>query len=103
MMQAGRTKQAQKIATAVETTLRHMHGFNPFYYAQALTLLGRESEAVDALRRAIGNKSMGGARWNVLASPIFETTRGNPEYRDIFAAIESHLAQQRELYLASLK
>ncbi|GBF30439.1 hypothetical protein MnTg04_00380 [bacterium MnTg04] len=41
--------------------------------------------------------------WNVLASPIFETIRGNPEYRDIFAAIESHLAQQRDLYLASLK
>ena len=101
MAQAGRTGQAQKIATAVETTLRHIHGFVPIYHAQALILLGRESEAVDALRRAIGNKSMGAARWNVLASPIFETTRGNPEYRDIFAALESHLAQQRELYLAS--
>ncbi len=56
---------------------------------------------MDALRRAIGNKSMGAARWNALASPIFETTRGKPEYQDIFAAIENHFAQQRELYLAS--
>ncbi|MCH8958930.1 MAG: tetratricopeptide repeat protein, partial [Proteobacteria bacterium] len=103
LAQAGRTEQAERIATAAEKSLRHLQGWVPFYYAQALILLGRESEAVDALRRAIGNKSMGAPRWNVLASPIFETVRGKPEYRDIFAAIESHLAQQRELYLASLK
>ena len=101
MAQAGRTEQAQKIATAAEKTLRHMQGFIPFYHAQALILLGREPEAADALRRAIGNKTLGTARWNALASPIFETLRGKPEYRDIFAAIESHFAQQRELYLAS--
>ena len=101
MAQAGRTEQAQKIATAAEKTLRHMQGFLPFHHAQALILLGREPEAADALRRAIGNESLGAARWNVLASPIFETIRGKPEYRDIFAAIESHLAQQRDLYLAS--
>ncbi|MCH7895123.1 MAG: hypothetical protein IH907_11510, partial [Proteobacteria bacterium] len=87
--------------TAAEKTLRHMQGFIPFYHAQALILLGREPEAADALRRAIGNKSLGAARWNALASPIFETLRGKPEYRDIFAAIESHFAQQRDLYLAS--
>ncbi|MCH7895250.1 MAG: tetratricopeptide repeat protein, partial [Proteobacteria bacterium] len=56
MAQGGRTGQAQKIATAAEKTLRHMQGFIPFYHAQALILLGREPEAADALRRAIGNK-----------------------------------------------
>ena len=87
MAQAGQTEQAQKIATAAETTLRHMQGFIPFCHAQALILLGREPEAADALRRAIGNKSLGAARWNALASPIFETIRGKPEYPALFASI----------------
>ena len=101
MAQAGRTEQAEKIATAAEKTLRHMHGSVPFYNAQALTLLGREPEAVDTMRRAISTKSLGGAHWSVLVSPIFETIRGKPEYQDIFDALENHLSQQRDLYLAS--
>ena len=78
-----------------------MHSSVPLYSAQALTLLGRESEAVDTLRHAINTESLGNVRWNVLVSPIFETLRGKPEYQEIFAALESHLAQQRDLYLAS--
>ncbi|MCH8137167.1 MAG: tetratricopeptide repeat protein [Proteobacteria bacterium] len=101
LAQAGQTEQAEKIATEAEKSLRHLQGWVPFYYAQALILLGREAEAVDSLRRAIGNKSMGAARWNVLVSPIFEKIRGKKEYQDIFDALESHLAQQRDLYLAS--
>ncbi|MCZ6716938.1 MAG: hypothetical protein O6946_07735, partial [Gammaproteobacteria bacterium] len=91
---------AERIATAAEKSLRHLQGRVPFYYAQALILLGREAEAMDTLRRAISTESLGNARWNVLVSPIFETLRGKPEYQDIFAALESHLTQQRDLYLA---
>ncbi len=101
MVQAGRTEQAERIATAAEKSLRHMHGWVPFYYAQALILLGRETEAVDSLRRAISAESLGNARWNVLVSPIFETIRGKQEYQNIFDALENHLVQQRDLYLAS--
>ena len=101
MAQAGRTEQAEKIATAAEKSLRHMHGSVLFYDAQALALLGREPEAVDTMRRAISTKSLGGARWNVLVSPLFETIRGKQEYQDIFDALEIHLAQQRDLYLVS--
>ena len=105
MAQAGRTEQAERIATAAEKSLRHLQGWVHFYYAQALILLGREADAVDSLRRAISTESLGNARWNVSVSPsvspIFETIRGKPEYQDIFDALESHLAQQRELYLAS--
>ncbi|MCZ6827249.1 MAG: tetratricopeptide repeat protein, partial [Gammaproteobacteria bacterium] len=100
LAQAGRTEQAERIATAAETTLRHLQAWVPFYYAQALILLGREAEAVDTLRRAISTESLFFPRWNVLVSPIFETLRGKPEYQDIFAALESHLTQQRDLYLA---
>ncbi|MCH6573280.1 MAG: tetratricopeptide repeat protein [Proteobacteria bacterium] len=101
LAQAGRTEQAEKIATAAEKSLRHLQGWVPFYYAQALILLGREAEAVDSLRRAIRTESLGNARWNVLVSPIFEKIRGKQEYQDIFDALESHLSQQRDLYLAS--
>ena len=101
LAQAGRTEQAERIATAAEKSLRHLQGWVPFYYAQALTILGREAEAVDSLRRAISTESLAGARWNVLVSPIFETIRGKQEYQDIFDALENHLSQQRDLYLAS--
>ncbi len=101
LAQAGRTEQAEKIATAAEKSLRHLQGWVPFFYAQALTLLGREAEAVDSLRRAISTESLGNARWKVLVSPIFEKIRGKPEYQDIFDALENHLSQQRDLYLAS--
>ena len=101
LAQAGRTEQAEKIATAAEKSLRHLQGWIAFYNAQALTLLGREAEAVDSLRRAISTESLANARRNVLLSPIFETIRGKPEYQDIFDALENHLVQQRDLYLAS--
>ena len=101
LAQAGRTEQAERIATAAVKSLRHIHVWSPIYIAQALTILGREPEAVDTLRRAISTESLFRPRWNVLVSPIFETIRGKKEYQDIFDALESHLAQQRELYLAS--
>jgi TolB-like protein/tetratricopeptide (TPR) repeat protein len=101
MAQAGRTEQAERIATAAEKSLRHLQGWVHFYYAQALILLGREADAVDSLRRGISTESLGNARWNVSVSPIFEKIRGNPEYLDIFEALESHRSQQRDLYLAS--
>ncbi|MFB3078247.1 MAG: tetratricopeptide repeat protein, partial [Lysobacterales bacterium] len=40
MAQAGRTEQAERIATAAEKSLRHLQGWAPFYNAQALILLG---------------------------------------------------------------
>ncbi len=101
MAQAGRTEQAEKIATAAEKSLRHLQGWAPFRNAQALILLGREAEAVDTIRRAISTESLGNARWNVLVIPIFETIRGKQEYHDIFVTLENHLSQQRDLYLAS--
>ena len=68
--------------------------------ANELVLLEREAEAAAALRTAIKTRTLGPASWDVLLSPIFETLRGKPEYQDIFAALESHLTQQRDLYLA---
>jgi len=102
MAKAGQAEQAEKIATAAEKTFRRMYGIGlPLNHAQALVLLGREAEAATALRRAIDTGTLGSARWSGLASPIFERLRQQPQFQDIFDAIDASLEQQRELYLAS--
>ena len=62
----------------------------------ALALLGREEEALAAMRQLIDDGWRMLWRWSTVFNPNHESLRGNPEYDSMLAEIEQDLARQVE-------